>query len=220
MEENMKSMIKVIIFLAIILLFSGCQTVTLRSSSDAFRTGRVLPEGEYRVATNTLLILTAPMPGVIWRVSGGLPFDMEATVGWGVHGLIIAPESEGDSGDDFYHGPEIFLTKNLLNIEDSLYLSATLGSEVNVTPSFDATIMGGLNFGFYPIDWFVLFGHAQALYHTQGYFAPQVGLGLGFDGPLVLKIAAYTHFKENSIELHDGTYFWPFYYGIQLGLTF
>lgn len=215
----MKSVTRTIVILFLVLFVSGCQSFTLRTSPDAYRTGRVLEEGKYKIVTNSMLILMTPMPGFVWRVSGGLPYDMEATVGWGVHGMIVGPEDEGEESD-VLHGPELFLTKNLVNLNDHFYLSASLGTEMNLIPEVDASIIGGFNFGWYPIDWFVVFGHAQGLYHTKGYLTPQVGLGLGLDGPFILKIAAYTHFKEDSIELLDGTFFWPFYYGLQVGFSF
>ena len=211
----MKKIIYLSLF-TLVLLFSSCETFVVRSSSDAFRTGKVLDEGQYKVATNSILLLSVPMPGLIWRVSRGLPYDLEATVGWGVHALTVESGDE-DSEDDTYQGPELFITKNLVNLDDHFYLAATLGTEVNILPVVDAAVIGGLDFGWYPVNWFVVFGHAKAFYQTKGYFAPQAGFGLGIDGPFVLKAAVYTHFKDSSIELSDNSIFWPYYYGLQVG---
>ncbi|MBI9104242.1 MAG: hypothetical protein JEY99_17625 [Spirochaetales bacterium] len=213
----MKRVVWILPILILTFLFSGCETFTIRSSPEAFRSGRVLKEGETKVLTNSTLISLIPMPGLEWSVTRGLPYNMEVTAGWGVHALVYAAGDDAENESDTYHGPEIFISKNLLNLNNIFYLAGTVGAEMNVIPVVDAAFHGGVDFGFYPIHWFTIFGHAKALYHTAGYFSPQLGLGFGFDSPFVLKIAAYTHLHEDMTELPDNTYFGPLYYGIQIG---
>ena len=208
--------------LFMVLLFSGCQSFVVRSSPEAFRTGKVLEEGEKRITTNTILIAGVPAPILDWRASMGLPYGIEATAGWGIHALEYSSESTDgeESDDDFYQGPEVFLSKNLINLNDTFYLAATVGSEVDLLPVFDYSLHGGVDFGFYPVSWFTIFGHTKLFYHSEGYLAPQAGLGLGIDGPFILKAAAYSHFKEESEILDDGSHMWPLYYGLEVGFKF
>jgi hypothetical protein len=212
----MNRFIKFFWLIALLFLIISCSSFTIRSSPESFRTGKVLDQGEIKIVTNSVILMLMPFPLLEGNVTMGLPYRMEVTAGWGVHGFLVG---NGDESDTF-HGPEIFVSKELLNFKDKLYLAGTLGTEINIFPSLDATIHGGVDFGWYPADWFVIFGHTKLLYHTSNYLAPQIGLGFGFEGPFIFKIGAYSHLVESSPPLSDGSLFWPFYYGMQIGFQF
>ena len=94
----MKNVKYFFILIFIIFVFTGCETFTVRSSPEAFRTGKVLEEGEVKAATNSILLLFYPIPLLEGNVTVGLPYDTEATVGWGVHGLTTTTGESEENG--------------------------------------------------------------------------------------------------------------------------
>lgn len=211
---------KTLLLLPVVLAMVGCGT-TIRSSSDAFRSGRVLDPGEYRVATETSNLGYVPYPLIHYSAARGFPGGWELEAGGGFHGILI--DNSSDNSDDMLLGPELFVTKNLVAEADRFYASLTAGLEVDVTPYTAWTGHGGINLGFYPARALALYGQVKAVTISGGIPIPIVGLGLGVDGPFVFKLGAYlAPFEQDSTVDPAGrpTALWPFYYGIQVGGRF
>ncbi len=195
------------------LLLGSCGTI--RTSSRAFDTGEVLEPGQTRFTTDSVMFLWVPVPGQA-AVSRGFEGGWEATAGWGVHGFV-GDQQDGDDSSDSLQGPELYVTKRLLSVQEWLQVSATVGSDINVYPQFDALLQARLTAGWHPVDWFTIYANGGAAYVTaSNQLAPIVGLGLGFDGRFVLKLGAYIT-PDQTEPTNGADLLWPWYYGLQLG---
>ena len=198
---------------AVLVAASGCATV--RTTSRAFDTGKVLEPGQTRFTTDSVMFLWVPMPGQI-AVSRGFAGGWEATAGWGVHGFV-GDRQDDDESNDTLQGPELYVTKRLLSVQEWLQVSATVGSDINVYPQFDALLQARLTAGWHPVDWFTIYANGGAAYVTaSNQLAPILGLGLGFDGRFVLKLGAYIT-PDQTEPTNGADLLWPWYYGLQLG---
>ncbi|MFW5729164.1 MAG: hypothetical protein ACOCYG_05820 [Spirochaetota bacterium] len=208
---TMRRVVAVLAMAALVL--TGCGTI--RTTSRAFDTGKVLEPGQTRVTSDSVMFLWLPVPGQV-AVSRGFNGGWEATAGWGVHGFVADNEDQDDA-DDSLQGPELYITKRLLSVQEWLQVSATVGSDINIYPQFDALLQARLTAGWHPTDWFTLYANGGAAYVTASeQVAPIVGLGLGFDGRFVLKLGAYIT-PDQSEPSNGADVLWPWYYGLQLG---
>jgi hypothetical protein len=193
------------ICLVCLLMFS---CTTLYTTNRAFDTGRVLEPGQTQIDTASIMLLWIPFPGQI-GISHGLEGGWQLSGGLGIHGF--SPD------DQTLFGPELYVTKQILAVDDLFYLSTTLGADLVVSPHFNALTQLRVSFGFYPWKDLVFFGNIGVAAIASD-FKPAFlgGLGLGWDGPFTIKIAAYIMPGDlNTGEITQPI--WPFYYGLQIG---
>ena len=202
---------------AVLTLLAGCGT-TIATTTDMFQTGRPLSAGQTRVGLRSPVYPPVPLTAHVER---GLGDGFALDVGYGVHG--IAPT--GNNSSAALHGPEVYLTKQLLDLADILYLSGTGGIEVDVAPRLDAMVHAGVDLGLYPTKWLVLFGNVRGLYILGGKPGLMVSGGLGIDSPFTLKVAAYvTPIAVTRLPAHSGSsnpeLLWPYGLAVDIGVRF
>lgn len=203
-----------IVALGFVLLLSGCST-TIRTTTDMFQTGRPLASGKTEIGARSDVYPLLPLTAY---VEHGFNSGFQLDAGYGLHGVII---SGGSGGNDVLSGPEVYLTKEILNLSDILYLSATAGAELNFTPSFDAMLHAGIDAGVYPVRWLSIFADVRGLYLVGGIPGMELSAGVGIDGPFTLKIAGfYTPVPVLKTTASSGDVLWPAGVSMEMGFTF
>jgi hypothetical protein len=200
----------------LVALLAGCGT-TIRTTTTAMGTGRTLEAGQQAVSVRSPIYPLPFLASANYR--SGLGGGWEVMAGYGIHGLLITDE---ETDDDTAHGPELFITKQLVNADNLFYLSGTAGTEVNVAPRISVTTHLGADMGVYLLPSFTIFGGVRGSYVVGGVPGVLTHLGLGFDGPLQLKAAGY--FTPLEIGTAAGApypeVFWPFGVVVEAGARF
>jgi hypothetical protein len=173
-------------------IFPNTDTVFVAPSS-AFRTGRVLDFGEHRISVKL------PFPS--WITLGyeaGLLWDMQIYAGIStVSGAVRLSNAVA------MIGPEVYLSKNLLSIEDIFYITPTIGgqtyfaiesSDIYQGSAVGFMVGGGFDIGVFPVKSFGAFLQIDLTYLYVETFADGVsyrvfaepnllmGMGFGFFG--------------------------------------
>ena len=197
---------------------SGC--VSFRYSNSLFNTGRVLDPGKSRIGVRTQ-VYPALFPGEAYY-QRGFPGGWQVTAGYGIHGIEDTSTSTG--GSSTLQGPELTVTKTLVNARDIFYLGATGGADIDLTPKVGALLYAGLDAGVYPFKWLTIYAQAKGAYLVGGIPGMLLALGAGIDGPFTLKVAGYytplpITSNPNSTTTSPEV-FWPFGIAAEAGIRF
>lgn len=141
--------------------------------------------------------------------------------GYGLHGITV-DSADSEEEDDTLHGPELFVSKELVNANTFFYLSATTGAELDISPRFSPTTHLGVDMGIYPLGLLTVFGGVRGVYILGGKPGLLSHAGLGLDGPFQAKLSFYiTPLEVAAINSTGGAeLFWPVMAIIEVGARF
>lgn len=206
--------------IAIAVLATGCGT-TIRATTATMGTGRTLDADQQTVTARSSAY---PFPLLISSVSyrKGLPKGWEVSGGYGIHGFLVEEAGDTDDSDDLAHGPEIFVTKELVDTGGVFHLAATAGAELDIVPRFTPTTHLGIDMGVYPLKPLAIFGGVRGVYILGGTPGMLVHAGVGFDAAIQAKLSFYaTPVEIAAINSSGGTeIFWPVGAVLEAGFRF
>jgi hypothetical protein len=216
MKRVLKLGLLISLFISIFVL-GGCIPDTIVLPSAAFRTGKVLESGERRVSLKNWFFV--PM---------GATFELGLPAGFQLAGGLNVFNGRTEINDKTLNflGPELYVSKNLINVDEVFYITTSIGGQTYITVDsakdyfysvFGA--MGGisLDIGTFPVKWFGFYFNINANYFYMEIFEENITTAICYSPVFPFGGGIGFFFKRFDIKIGvNFLMFDPFLYGNNL----